>query len=184
VVAVLILSTGVAYGIAEQQQNGSPATMAQGSGYGRGMMGGQTTNPGGMMANRGGMMSGSASKMGSMGSMMGRLGGMMTQMAQHMASYWNQTHKVQQNARFVAVMDYAFFPSSLTVPTGATVTWVNMDFVQHTVTSGADGAPTGVFDSHLLSHMQSFSYTFTTPGTYPYYCDLHPIMTGTITVTG
>jgi plastocyanin len=186
-VAILILSTGVAYGIAAQpqnQQNGTPATMARGSGYGGGMMGGQTGITGGMMAGRGGMMGGFASMMGSIGSTMGRYGGMMSQMLQHMANYWNQPHIGAQNARIVAVMDYAFFPSSITVPKGTTVTWVNMDFIQHTMASGVDGAPTGAFDSHPLGHMQSFSYTFTTPGTYPYYCDLHPDMTGTVTVTG
>jgi plastocyanin len=129
-------------------------------------------------------MSGYASMMSSMGSAMGRFGGMMGQMVQHMGGLWGQTRNGSESGRFLAISGYAFYPSSVTVTKGTTVTWVNMDFVQHTVTSGTEQAPTGLFDSNPLSHMQSFSYTFTSPGTYTYYCDLHPSMTGTIQVTG
>jgi plastocyanin len=165
--------------------------MAGGSGISGGMMNGRTANSGGMMASQGGMtgafgnmMTGYSRMMSSIGSVMGRLGGMMGQMVQHMGSIWSQTSNGSESSRFLAISGYTFYPSSITVPKGTTVTWVNMDFVQHTVTSGTEQAPTGLFDSNPLSHMQSFSYSFNTPGTYSYYCDLHPNMTGTIRVTG
>ena len=109
--------------------------------------------------------------------MMGGYGGMMSQ-------YLNPSGSSVGSGAFVAIVNYGFYPTTLTVSKGTTVTWVNMDFVQHTVTSGTEQAPTGLFDSHELNHMQSFSYTFSTPGTYVYFCDIHPSMTGAITVTG
>jgi len=63
------------------------------------------------------------------------------------------------------------------VPVGTTVTWTNEDDMVHTVTS-----TTKVFSSSELNTGQSFSYTFTTPGTYPYFCALHPRMTATVIV--
>ena len=60
------------------------------------------------------------------------------------------------------------------------MTWVNDDQAPHTATAN-DGA----FDSGTLQPGQSFSFTFTQPGTtYAYYCAIHPSMTGTVTVTG
>jgi plastocyanin len=196
-VAILILSVGAAYAIAAQpqyqqyQQNGSSVGMMGGRGSGGGMMGGQTASSGSMMRSQGGMMgsfgnimSGYASMMGSMQSAMDRFGGMMSRMVQQMGGIWSQARNVSESGNFVAISGYAYYPSSITISKGTTVTWVNMDFVQHTVTSGTEQAPTGDFDSHLLGHMQSFSYTFNTPGTYAYYCDLHPNMIGTVQVTG
>jgi len=62
------------------------------------------------------------------------------------------------------------------VKVGTTVTWQNKDSTEHTVTSN-----TNVFASSILSPGQSFSYTFSTAGTYPYHCLIHP-MSGTIEV--
>jgi len=101
-----------------------------------------------------------------------------------MGNYWSNTQNGTAHGAFVAIVNYGFYPASLTITKGTTVTWVNMDFVQHTVTAGTEQAPTNLFDSHELSHMQSFSYTFSMPGTYAYYCDVHPSMIGTVTVTG
>jgi len=78
------------------------------------------------------------------------------------------------------VTNYGFYPTALTVSRGTTVTQVNMDFVQHTITSGTESAPKGLFDSYELNHMQSFSYTFNAPDTYSYFCDIHPDMVGAI----
>lgn len=100
----------------------------------------------------------------------------MGQVSQSMQNWMTSGH-------FVAIVNYGFYPNTLTVAKGTTVTWVNMDFVQHTVTAGSEQAPTNLFDSHEINHMQSFSYTFSTPGTYAYYCDVHPNMAGTIVVT-
>jgi plastocyanin len=62
------------------------------------------------------------------------------------------------------------------VKAGATVTWTNDDDIPHTVV-----APPNVRSKPLDSD-QKFSFTFTTPGTYKYFCSLHPHMTGTIVV--
>jgi plastocyanin len=171
--AALVLSTGVVYAMSAQPLNRQV-------GYGGGMMGG---------AYSGGMMGGSTFRgvMGAYtdaGGMMGGSGGMMGTMAQYMGSFWNQPRQSGAGGfgDYVAMIGGAFYPSNLTIRAGATVTWMNMDFVQHTVTSGPEGASTGLFDSHELGHMQAFSFTFTTPGTYAYYCDIHPGMVGTVTV--
>ena len=77
----------------------------------------------------------------------------------------------------VEIHQFAFSPTTLTVPVGATVTWVNGDEEPHAVTSR-----TGVFASAGLEHEETFSRTFATAGTYQYFCALHPHMTGTVLV--
>ena len=72
-----------------------------------------------------------------------------------------------------------FSPANLTVKVGKTVTWVNKDTVTHTVTS--DGS--SLFDSGFMPTGATFQFSFTTAGTYPYYCTVHPFMKGTIVVT-
>jgi plastocyanin len=72
----------------------------------------------------------------------------------------------------------SYSPNPIEVDVGQTITWVNDDFVIHTATS-ADG----IFDSNIMQRGQTFSYTFDTLGEYPYYCDLHPNMVGTVRVT-
>lgn len=79
------------------------------------------------------------------------------------------THLTMQN--------FAFQPANMQVRVGTTVTWTNQDNVQHSVTF-----KNGMKDSGLLSQGQSFSYTFNTPGTYQYYCTVHPYMVATVTV--
>jgi plastocyanin len=87
----------------------------------------------------------------------------------------------QQNVS-VNIQNFAFNPPNIVVPPGTTVTWVNNDRAPHTVTATD---PAGAFDSGTLQPGQSFSVTFTQPGTtYAYYCAIHPSMTGTVTVTG
>ncbi len=76
-----------------------------------------------------------------------------------------------------------FTPATLTVKAGASVTWVNKDPVTHTVTSTSVPSGAKGFDSGDLPYGYPFTVTFTTPGTYQYYCSIHPIMTGTIVVT-
>ena len=77
----------------------------------------------------------------------------------------------------VTIADFAFSPPTLTITAGDTVTWTNEDQVVHTATS-----TTGAFDSGDLAQGASFSFTFTTPGTYTYLCTPHPSMTGQIVV--
>ncbi len=81
----------------------------------------------------------------------------------------------------VMIMNYAFSPSSLTVAVGSTVTWTNMDTAPHTVTVSSGPVK---FNSPTLQKGDTFTYTFTTPGTYNYYCAVHPDMTAKVTVTG
>jgi plastocyanin len=83
----------------------------------------------------------------------------------------------------------AFSPNPINVKVGGTVTWTNKDNQAHTVVSGtgsADPKKGTVFDSGLTTLIQpgkSFSHTFTTAGTIPYFCEIHPAMVGTITVS-
>jgi amicyanin len=79
----------------------------------------------------------------------------------------------------VKIDNFKFTPKELTIPVGATVTWVNGDDVPHTVTAkGAQPA----FDSKALDTDQTYSFKFTKPGTYKYYCKVHTHMTGTVIV--
>ncbi len=79
----------------------------------------------------------------------------------------------------VAIANFAFTPSSISVRVGTRVTWTNRQpDIQHTVT-----ADDGSFGSALLSTGVSFSHVFTVAGTYSYHCSIHTDMTGTVTVT-
>lgn len=83
----------------------------------------------------------------------------------------------------VAIDDFAFRPETLTVPAGTTVTWSNEDATSHTVTAGSGDAPDPqAFDLEVDEQGQTVSFTFDQAGTYAYYCELHPFMTGTIDV--
>ncbi len=77
----------------------------------------------------------------------------------------------------VKIDNFSFGPDTLTVPVGTTVTWTNRDDIPHTVVSTE-----GVFKSKVRDTDEKFSYTFATAGTYPYYCSVHPKMTGKIVV--
>ena len=77
----------------------------------------------------------------------------------------------------VKIDNFTFAPARLTVKAGTTATWRNEDDIPHTVTSA-----TRLFKSKALDTDDSFSFTFTAPGTYEYFCSLHPRMTGTVVV--
>jgi plastocyanin len=79
----------------------------------------------------------------------------------------------------VIIANMSFSPSTLTVAAGTTVTWVNRDGDAHSVES----RDKGFTSSPLLNTGEKHSYTFTTPGTYAYYCSVHASMTGKIVVT-
>jgi plastocyanin len=83
----------------------------------------------------------------------------------------------QTTATEVKIDNFAFAPQRLTVKAGTTVTWINDDDIPHTVSSS-----TKVFKSKALDTKDKFSFTFTTPGDYEYFCSLHPHMTGAIVV--
>jgi plastocyanin len=82
----------------------------------------------------------------------------------------------------IAIRDFAFHPDSLSVPPGATVTWINCEDVgtePHTTTSDPSGA---LWASPDLSPGDRFSHTFPTGGAFPYHCTPHPFMTGKVVV--
>lgn len=78
----------------------------------------------------------------------------------------------------VVMSNLAFSPANITVTAGTTVTWTNNDSVNHTVTGDSGGPSSG-----QISGGQSYSFTYSTAGTFPYHCGDHANMTGTVTVT-
>jgi plastocyanin len=74
----------------------------------------------------------------------------------------------------VWIENMAFNPGDLTVTPGTKVMWVNHDNVVHTVTSGIPGSPDGLFDSGDLNPGDQYQHTFTTAGTFHYYCQKYP----------
>lgn len=79
----------------------------------------------------------------------------------------------------VTIDGFAFAPVTLTVPAGATVTWTNRDEEPHTV-----AASDGSFHSPGMGTGATFTHTFPTAGTFDYVCSIHPMMRGTVVVTG
>jgi plastocyanin len=78
-------------------------------------------------------------------------------------------------AATVSISDFDFNPANTTVLAGSTVTWTNNDSARHDVVGGPLHSPT-------LSRGQSWSYTFSAPGTYSYICSIHPEMRGSVIV--
>jgi plastocyanin len=79
----------------------------------------------------------------------------------------------------VKIDNFTFGPAALTVPVGTTVTWMNKDDIPHTVVSTDDSK---TIKSKVLDTDEKFSFTFSKPGTYPYFCSIHPKMTGKVIV--
>ncbi|MGO9519333.1 MAG: cupredoxin family copper-binding protein [Candidatus Korobacteraceae bacterium] len=77
----------------------------------------------------------------------------------------------------VKIDNFSFSPATITVPVGTTVRWTNHDDIPHTVVSD-DKA----FKSKVLDTDEQFTYTFTKPGTYGYFCSIHPKMTAKVVV--
>jgi plastocyanin len=78
----------------------------------------------------------------------------------------------------VTIENFSFAPGKIVVKAGTTVTWTNGDDIPHSVV-----ATGGVFRSKVLDTGDSFTFTFVKPGTYGYYCGLHPHMVGQVIVT-
>jgi plastocyanin len=78
----------------------------------------------------------------------------------------------------VFIDNFFFAPIDLTVKAGATVTWTNRDDIPHGIASSNNAFK----KSTALDTDESYSFTFTTPGTYQYFCYLHPKMVGSIVV--
>ena len=79
----------------------------------------------------------------------------------------------------IGIDNFKFAPTPLTVPKGATVTWVNRDDIPHSIVCQALG-----FHSHPMDTDGTASLAFDQPGTYEYVCGLHPFMRGQVIVQG
>jgi plastocyanin len=85
--------------------------------------------------------------------------------------------EVKPSATAITIDNFSFAPMQLEIAAGTQVTWINKDDVPHTVVS-IDHK----FKSRALDTDESFSFTFQDPGTYEYFCSVHPKMTGRIVV--
>jgi plastocyanin len=88
------------------------------------------------------------------------------------------TDKAATTPAAIKIDNFSFGPATITVPAGSTVTWTNQDDVPHVVSSDDNK----LFKSKALDTDDRFSFTFTKPGTYNYYCASHPKMTAKIVV--
>jgi len=77
----------------------------------------------------------------------------------------------------VKIDNFSFTPATITVPVGTTVRWTNRDDIPHTVVSDDK-----TFKSKPLDTDEQFTYTFIKPGTYTYFCSIHPKMTAKVIV--
>jgi len=91
---------------------------------------------------------------------------------QNIQTQTHQTHNININ-------NFAFIPPSLSINTGDTVIWTNMDSVAHTVTSDSGTE----LNSATLQTGSTYSHTFNNPGTFNYHCSIHTSMKGSITVS-
>ena len=79
--------------------------------------------------------------------------------------------------RIVTIDNFSFMPAPITVPVGTTITWINRDDVPHTIV-----ADDQQFKSKALDTDEKFSHTFDKPGTYSYFCSIHPKMVAKVVV--
>jgi plastocyanin len=87
--------------------------------------------------------------------------------------------KAPSSIQNIHIDNFTFDPKTVTITPGTKVIWTNRDDVPHTATSTAKPK---AFDSGTLDTDQTFEYVFSKPGTYEYYCAVHPKMTATIIV--
>jgi plastocyanin len=91
----------------------------------------------------------------------------------------------QEEAAAVDIDDFRFRPETITVAAGTEVTWTNQDDTRHTVTAGSQDDPRPEdFDLDVEAQGDEVSHTFDEPGTYDYFCELHPFMVAIVEVTG
>ena len=86
--------------------------------------------------------------------------------------------RAEGTANTVSIDNFSFTPAAVTVKAGTTVTWANKDDIPHAIGSANNAFPR----SKALDTDDSYSFTFATPGTYQYFCTLHPKMVGSIVV--
>ena len=90
----------------------------------------------------------------------------------------SSNNQTSSSGNTVTIQNMAFNPSTLNVQVGTVVTWLNKDSTSHRVVSDS-----GVFDSGDLTNGQSYNFTFSQAGSFPYHCSIHPSMKGTIVVS-
>jgi plastocyanin len=88
-----------------------------------------------------------------------------------------QARAAEEQANQVVIDNFTFTPQTVTIRPGTQVTWTNHDDIPHNIVSSDQK-----FRSKALDTNDQFSFTFTEPGTYEYFCGLHPRMTGKIIV--
>jgi len=93
------------------------------------------------------------------------------------ASSSGATAAEEKPATEIKIDNFSFSPNTVTVPVGSTVRWTNHDDVPHNVVNDDKS-----FKSKTMDTDENFSYTFTKPGTYTYFCSIHPKMTGKVVV--
>jgi amicyanin len=86
--------------------------------------------------------------------------------------------RAQSQSTAISIDNFTFTPPKVTVKAGTTITWTNKDDIPH----GIAATGNAFARSKALDTDNSYSFTFTTPGTYQYFCYIHPHMTGTIVV--
>jgi plastocyanin len=77
----------------------------------------------------------------------------------------------------IKIDNFVFSPNPVTVPAGTTIRWTNHDDIPHNIVADDKS-----FKSKVLDTDDAFSYTFAKPGTYTYFCSIHPKMTGKVVV--
>lgn len=93
-----------------------------------------------------------------------------------------QSRAGAQSAPTVTIQTFQFRPNPIEVKAGMEVTWVNQDDIRHTITSGTPENKDGRFDAPLAGKGTKFTFAFSQPGTYNYFCDRHQHMSGQINV--
>jgi len=87
-----------------------------------------------------------------------------------------------QSPAAVTIKTFQFAPNPLAVKAGTAVTWTNEDEIRHTVASGSPASRDDRFGAPLPDKGATYRFTFTEPGTYPYFCERHPNMRGEVRV--
>ena len=93
------------------------------------------------------------------------------------AAWPGDSHRAHAAEAVIEIINFSFTPPLVTIPVGTTVTWVNRDDEPHTVLEGDK-----LFKSHALDTGDKFSFTFSTPGTFKYFCTIHAHMVGMVVV--
>lgn len=93
------------------------------------------------------------------------------------AKSFGATAMQDKPATEVKIDNFVFAPNPVTVPAGTTIRWTNRDDIPHNVV-----AEDKSFKSKVMDTDESFTYTFYKPGTYTYFCSIHPRMTGKVVV--